>query len=338
MENSKEDERLNLPDDGEPTPAAPDQPGPDNTTADQEPNSERNERDSSAEESRQPDLQSMKDEPSPPVAAPAQPDTESVATTPASDLEQEKTAAQIRSQGGRDAHYKGQLTAAVLGKAVGAKRLGKFSNHHQLDGEHFQIRTISGSQNTFTVNVDTEPPQILVLQKDPGEDRNDSRFLLFGILRDDAIRVSLPSSSKGHVDSGHRQVSLSKVPKTALGEVFIPGELVAAKKSRERQDLLAKIDVLTPEVVADVLTDMAAVEHFIVGKPPAELCTSFALDCLDEAIELVRSMRAESNPWTLIDATLETLEDAQASLRGLYPRGTTSGAKLPLDESEGNTT
>jgi hypothetical protein len=80
------------------------------------------------------------------------------------------------------------------------------------------------------------------------------------------------------------------------------------------------------------------VEHFIVGKPPAELCTSFALDCLDEAIELVRSMRAESNPWTLIDATLETLEDAQASLRGLYPRGTTSGAKLPLDESEGNTT
>ena len=28
--------------------------------------------------------------------------------------------------------------------------------------------------------------------------------------------------------------------------------------------------------------------------------------------------------------------DAQASLRGLYPPDTESGAKLPLDESEGN--
>ena len=330
MENTKGNEQLHLPEHSEPTPPEPDQPGPDNATATEALTSEREESETSNEESQH---QSLQGEPTP-VATPDQPGTESAPATPATDVKPEKTAAEIRSQGGRDAHYKAQLTAAVLGKAVGAKRLGKFSNHHQLDGEHFQIRTISGSQNTFTVNVDTEPPSILVLQKNPGENRNDSRFLLFGVLRDDAVRVSLPSSSKGHADSGHRQVSLSKVPKTALGEVFIPGELVAAKTSRERLNLLAKIDGLTPEAVADVLTDMAAVEQFIVGKPPAALCTSFALDCLDEAIDLVRNMRAEANPWTLIDATLEALEDAQASLRGLYPRGTTSGAKLPLDESE----
>ena len=45
--------------------------------------------------------------------------------------------------------------------------------------------------------------------------------------------------------------------------------------------------------------------------------------------------RREANPWTLIDATLETLGDAQASLRDLHPRETTSGANLPMDESEG---
>lgn len=331
MENTTDDDQSSHLSERTPE-SQPDQPGTDIPTAAQEVESERDEK-ANINERWQPDLQSMQDEPLPP-AAPDQPGTDNAPAVPSLDERPARTAAEIRSEGGRDAHFKAHLTAAVLGKAVGANRLGKFSNHHQLDGEHFQIRTISGSQNTFTVNVDTEPPSILVLQKNPGENRNDSRFLLFGVLRDDAVRVSLPSSSKGHADSGHRQVSLSKVPKTALGEVFIPGELVAAKNSRERQDLLAKIDALTPEVVAEVLTDMAAVEHFIVGKPPAELCTSFALDCLDEAIDLVRSMRAESNPWTLIDATLETLEDAQASLRGLYPRGTTSGAKLPLDESE----
>ena len=327
MENTKEDEHLNLPDDGEPTPAEPDQPGTDNATAAQDLDLERDEGDNF---NVGPEHQNQSAHT--PVEGPDQLGSDNAPATPDSNAKPTRTA----EERGRDAHYKGQLTAAVLGKAVGAKRLGKFSNHHQLDGEHFQIRTISGSQSTFTVNVDTEPPNILVLQKNPGENRNDSRFLLFGVLRDDAIRVSLPSSSKGHADSGHRQVSLSKVPKTALGEAHIPGELVAAKNSRERLELLAKIDALTPEVVADVLTDRAAVEQFINGKPPAALCTGFALDCLDEAIDLVRSMRGEANPWTLIDATLETLGDAQASLRGLYPRETTSGAKLPLDESEGS--
>jgi hypothetical protein len=331
MENTKGNEQFHVPEHSEPTPPEPDQPGPDNATAAQESNSGTNERDISAEESQQQDL-SLHDEPTL-VAAPDQPGTGNGPATP--DVKPEKTAAEIRAEGGRDAHYKAQLTAAVLGKAVGAKRLGKFSNHHQLDGEHFQIRTISGSQNTFTVNVDTEPPSILVLQKNPGENRNDSRFLLFGVLRDDAVRVSLPSSSKGHATSGHRQVSLRQVLKVALGEVFIPSELVAAKTSQERLEFLAKIDALADAELAPILTDKTGVEQFLGCRPPAELSVGFALDCVAEAIEFVRSIGDQANPWSLIESALESMEAAKAALQSLYPVETI-GAKLPLDESEGS--
>jgi hypothetical protein len=147
-----------------------------------------------------------------------------------------------RSQRGARAHYLGNLVAAYVGRQFGARRVRQFANHHDLDGQAFQIRTISGSQNTFTVNRDTEPDRIIAVR------RTRNGYSLFGIRREDALAVAKKSSSRGHVKSGHQQVSLPQVKKVELGSIAFPDALVHADTSDQRRRLLEQIDGLAPDL------------------------------------------------------------------------------------------
>jgi hypothetical protein len=49
-----------------------------------------------------------------------------------------------------------------VGRILGGRRIKPFSNHYELDGIAFQIRTINGTQNTFTVNLDYGAWKIIV--------------------------------------------------------------------------------------------------------------------------------------------------------------------------------
>jgi hypothetical protein len=163
-----------------------------------------------------------------------------------------------RSRRGRVAHFMGALVAAVLGKQIGADRPERFSNHHVLDGKPFQIRTISGTQNTFTVNPVTEPDRIIVAAKCTRESTEDvSCYRLFGVLTADAIAVGRKSGSRGHIKSAHLQVSLTGVNQTCLGEARIVPDLITAERSEERLQLLEAIDGL---VIDQGVLDVATLE------------------------------------------------------------------------------
>lgn len=146
---------------------------------------------------------------------------------------------------GRIAHFMGALVAALIGKQIGADRPEKFANHHVLDGHPFQIRTISGSQNTFTVNPDTEPDRIIVAAKRAKESTEDVNcYALFGVLTADAIANGRRSGSRGHAKSAHIQVSLGAVDRVNIGVARIPCHLITATTADERRDLLGAIDAL----------------------------------------------------------------------------------------------
>jgi hypothetical protein len=154
-----------------------------------------------------------------------------------------------RSARGTSAHYLGETVGAYVGRIVGARRVKSWSNHHSLDGMQFQIRTISGRQNTFTVNFTTEPEKIIVAAKrrDATLDGS-SRYALFGVLRADAFAVAKKSMSRGHLKSGHHLVSLAQVHKVGLGSVVIPDDLVVADTSERRLQLLDGINLLEPDL------------------------------------------------------------------------------------------
>ena len=147
-----------------------------------------------------------------------------------------------RSQRGARTHYLGNLVAAFVGRQLGARRVRQFANHHDLDGQAFQVRTISGSQNTFTINRDTEPDRIIAVR------RTRNGYSLFGVQREDALAVAKKSSSRGHVKSGHQQVSLAQVKKVELGSIVIPDVLVQADTSDQRRRLLEQIDGLAADL------------------------------------------------------------------------------------------
>jgi hypothetical protein len=157
--------------------------------------------------------------------------------------------AALRTQRGARAHYLGETVGALVGRILGALRIRAWSNHHALEGMPFQIRTINGQQNTFTVNRDTEPEKILVAVKK--RDKNllgSSRYILYGVLREDAFAIAKKSLSRGHVKSGHHQVSLTQVAKVELGSITIPDDLVMADTSDQRNRLLDRINLLEPDL------------------------------------------------------------------------------------------
>ena len=146
-------------------------------------------------------------------------------------------------------HYMGETVGAYVGCIIGGRRVRAWSNHYDLNGAAFQIRTINGSQITFTVNRDTEDEKIIVAAKKRDKQlQGISRYNLYGVLRDDAFACAKKSRSRGHVNSGHQLVSLSQVQKVELGSLIIPDELVVADTSEQRSRLLDRIKMLAPDL------------------------------------------------------------------------------------------
>jgi hypothetical protein len=157
--------------------------------------------------------------------------------------------AALRTQRGASAHYLGETVGAFVGRILGAHRIRAWSNHHGLEGVSFQIRTINGKQNTFTVNFDTEPEKIIVAVKKHDKNRfGSARYILYGVSRADAFGIAKKSLSRGHVKSGHHLVSLTQVPKVELGSIIIPDDLVVADTSEQRNRLLDRINLLEPDL------------------------------------------------------------------------------------------
>jgi hypothetical protein len=157
--------------------------------------------------------------------------------------------AALRTQRGASAHYLGETVGAFVGRILGAHRIRAWSNHHSWESVPFQIRTINGKQNTFTVNFDTEPEKIIVAVKK--RDKNligSARYILYGVLRTDAFGIAKKSLSRGHVKSGHHLVSLTQVQKVELGSIIIPDDLVVADTSEQRNRLLDRINLLEPDL------------------------------------------------------------------------------------------
>ena len=157
--------------------------------------------------------------------------------------------AALRTQRGASAHYLGETVGALVGRILGAHRIRAWSNHHELVGVPFQVRTINGKQSTFTVNFDTEPEKIIVAVKK--RDKNligSARYILYGVSRADAFGIAKKSLSRGHVKSGHHLVSLTQVPKVEFGSIIIPDNLVAADTSEQRNRLLDRINLLEPDL------------------------------------------------------------------------------------------
>ena len=173
--------------------------------------------------------------------------------------------AALRKARGASAHYLGETVGAFVGRILGAHRIRAWSNHHSWESVSFQVRTINGKQNTFTVNCDTEPEKIIVAVKK--RDKNligSARYILYGVSRADAFGIAKKSLSRGHVKSGHHLVSLTQVPKVELGSIVIPDDLVVADTSEQRNRLLDRINLLEPD-----LTDPAvkAARAFLAAEP-----------------------------------------------------------------------
>jgi hypothetical protein len=159
---------------------------------------------------------------------------------------------------GRIAHFMGALVGAIIGKQIGALRPERFANRHLLDGIVFQIRTISGSQKTFTVNPATTPQWMIVAAKRIKEStENMNCYTLFGVQTVEALSLGRKSSSRGHIKSEHLQVSLSAVERVTLGEARIPRDLITAGTKEDRHDLLDAIDAL---VVGHGVMDETTIE------------------------------------------------------------------------------
>jgi len=170
-----------------------------------------------------------------------------------------------RSARGAIAHYAGELVGGYVGRILGARRIKAWSNHHSLTGIAFQIRSINGTQNTFTVNRDTEPEKIIVAAKKRDKNlQGSSRYALYGVLREDAFAHAKKSSSKGHVKSGHQQVSLSQINKVELGCIIIPDELVVAATSEQRLQLLDRINAMDADLGNPTV---AAARAFLEAEP-----------------------------------------------------------------------
>jgi hypothetical protein len=153
-----------------------------------------------------------------------------------------------RKVGGARGHYTGEGVGAYVGHSVGGRRIKPHSNHHELGGVHFQIRTINGSQGTFT-GAKTDPEKIIVAaKKRDGGCQGDSRYMLYGVRRADALMVAKKSRSRGHVNSGHQLISLSQVQKVELGSLIIPDDLVVADTSEQRTQRLDRIGKLEPDL------------------------------------------------------------------------------------------
>ena len=178
------------------------------------------------------------------------------------------TAAALRARrkaDGARGHYTGEGVAAYVGHNIGARSIKPHSNHHDLGGVHFQIRTINGKQNTCTGASRTDPSKIIVAaKKRDGGLQGSSRYMLYGVLRADALMVAKKSRSRGHVNSGHYLFSLSQVQKVELGSLFIPDDLVVADTSEQRTQRLARISTL--ETNLDNPTVKAA-RAFLAAEP-----------------------------------------------------------------------
>jgi hypothetical protein len=162
--------------------------------------------------------------------------------------------AALRTQRGASAHYLGETVGAYVGRILGAHRIRAWSNHHSLESVPFQVRTINGKQNTFTVNRDTEPEKIIVAVKK--RDKNlvgSARYILYGVSRAGAFGIAKKSLSRGHVKSGHHLVSLAQVPKVELGSIVISDEIVIAETSEQRNRLLDRINLLEPDLADPVV-------------------------------------------------------------------------------------
>lgn len=197
-----------------------------------------------------------------------------------------------RTAVGRVAHFVGLLVAAVIGKSVGATRSKRLANHHVLDGTPFQIRTITGSQKTFTINPSTEPEPIIVSVRQRLPAAPDmAHYQLYGVLKTDVIPRSKKSASPGHLKSLHRQASITQVPKTLLGHAMVPRRLITCSSTEERFDRLTDIDGASPEQLVGVMDEetRAHIRSFIAsakspsGPQPAEPVPPSAGDVCDAA-------------------------------------------------------
>jgi hypothetical protein len=185
--------------------------------------------------------------------------------------------AALRTQRGARAHYLGETVGADVGRILGACRIRAWSNHHALEGVPFQIRTINGSQNTFTVNFTTEPEKIIVAVKKRDKNRlGSARYILYGVLRADAFAIAKKSLSRGHVKSGHHLVSLTQVAKIELGSIIIPDDLVVADTSERRNQLLDRINLLEPDLdnpAVKMARAFLATKPVSVDQPAGEIAT-----------------------------------------------------------------
>src|ERR1035437_5145099 len=157
-----------------------------------------------------------------------------------------------RKADGARGHFMGETVGAYVGHNIGARSIKPHSNHHDLGGVHFQIRTINGSQNTCTgakTGPHSDPHKIIVAaKKRDGCLQGASRYLLHGVPRADAFAVGKKSRSRGHVNSGHYLFSLSQAKKVELGSLIIPDDLVMADTSEQRTQRLARINLLEPDL------------------------------------------------------------------------------------------
>ena len=186
------------------------------------------------------------------------------------------------------AHYLGETVGALVGRILGAHRIRAWSNHHSWESVPFQVRTINGKQNTFTVNRDTEPEKIIVAVKKHDKHRlGSARYILYGVSRADAFGIAKKSLSRGHVKSGHHLVSLTQVAKIELGSIVIPDDLVVADTSEQRNRLLDRINLLEPDL-ADPTVKAAqaflAVEPARVCAPAHEVTLLADSALLEEAV------------------------------------------------------
>jgi len=185
-------------------------------------------------------------------------------TTSAAQAEERAAAKARRSERGAVAHYQGNLLAAYVGRKVGAQRVKMFANHHELIEVLFQIRTIQGSQSTFTINLDTEPPKIIVVARNRKQaNQEETKYAVYGVLLADAVLHAKKSRSPGHAKSGHQQVALSQVDRRQLGELVILNADIHAETSEQRLAQLQQIDAMDVDHQDAVIQ---AAREFICGE------------------------------------------------------------------------
>jgi hypothetical protein len=231
------------------------------------------------------------------------------------------------SRTGLKANTSGKIFGKVLGRASGAERAGgENDNLWAIDGESVRFHSVNGGKSTFTLNPATEPPRLIVaLTKDKPDGDKPPRYWLYGLTLGACKQEGRPAKS---ASAGRLIVSVGQIQdRIELGYADLPTEYAEITTVTERDAALSRIDQMTPEELAIIISAATRekIRAFILAgrEQPTATTTLGAPPTTDDAVWLAEQ-RADATTGELEPAPVVELPSAE-------PEGLTVAEPAPAE-------